>query len=198
MRKYAVPERKVSLGGPVVDTLENPYSDKGDIIYVGPRRYDDPLLDPLHGVKEPGIEDSWVARKASLYVRRIIRSLNRQIAKEGGVKLRYRDLRIRAMREPHAYVCEGGSSGPVLGYYDTRTKEIFLNPYLTEEGVREVTAHEIVHYAQDKLGIIGRYVERYGERSRAAIERQAEDTTKAIMPDLFLRGRARRLDRATA
>lgn len=183
--KYRFSEGKVSLGGPPVDALDSRHSDKKDMIYVGERNYDDPLLDPLHGVEEPKIENSWVARKASLYIRRIIHSLNRQIVKEGGVKLRYSDLKIKAMKRPQFSIDEDGRVGLVLGYYDTRTKEIYLNPYIDEDTLKKVTTHEIVHYAQDKLGIIGSYIEKYGEKSRGMIERHADIATREIMPDLF-------------
>ena len=198
--KYLSTDGKVSLGKgyPVVDALKNPHSDKKDIIYVGERNYDDPLLNPLHGVEEPEIENSWIANKASKYIRRIIHSLNRQLINEGGVKLRYRDLKIKGMKKQQVSITEDGQIGMVLGYYDTQTKELYLNPYLTEEMLEKVTTHEIVHYVQDKLGIIGRYIERYGEKSRGMIESHADNATKEVISDLYYLDRIQPVERARA
>src|SRR4030043_159215 len=146
MKKYAASGGKLSLGGyPAVDSLDNPHSDKGDLIYVGERNYDDPLVkDALEGVHKHRTDGSLTAK---------------------------RDSRGRLL-------------GYVLGYYNTESKKLRLNPYLTEEQLRKVTAHEIFHYAQDKLGIIGKYVEKYGPFARPVIESQTDDMVKRLLPEI--------------
>jgi hypothetical protein len=188
MKKYAASGGKLSLGGyPAVDSLDNPHSDKGDLIYVGERNYDDPLVkDALEGVHKHRTDGSLTAKRASKYVRRIIRALNKELVRQGGVKLRYRDLDIGEMEDKETEMRDsrGRLLGYVLGYYNTESKKLRLNPYLTEEQLRKVTAHEIFHYAQDKLGIIGKYVEKYGPFARPVIESQTDDMVKRLLPEI--------------
>ncbi len=182
--KYLAADGKISLGGSyvVVDTLKNPHTDKDDVIYVGERNYDDPLLKPMEGINEPWIENTEITRKASKYVRRVLHSINKKLLEEGGVKLRYRDLKIKAMRKQQFSINEDGQVGMVLGYYDTETKELYLNPllYNNERLLEKVTAHEIVHYAQHKLGIIGTMLDIYGPNSRPMIENHAENAVERL------------------
>jgi hypothetical protein len=185
--KNYLAEGKVSLAGfPAVDSLRNPYSDKNDLIYVGDRNYDDSLLKPLEGVHDHKTDGSLTAKKASKYVRRILHALNRELVKQGGVKLRYRDLDIGEMDENETELKDssGRLRGYVLGYYNPETRKLKLNPRLNEEQLKEVTAHEIFHYAQDKLGIIGRYIEKYGLFARPAIETQTDIMVQNLMPEI--------------
>ena len=188
MKKYAVSDGKLSLAGyPAVDSLDNPHSDKGDLIYVGERNYDDPLVkDALEGVHKHRTDGSLTAKRASKYVRRIIHALNRELVKQGGVKLKYRDLDIGEMEDSETKLrdANGRVIGYILGFYNTGSRKLKLNPYLTEEQLKEVTAHEIFHYAQDKLGIIGKYVEKYGPFARPVIESQTDAMVKKLLPEI--------------
>jgi hypothetical protein len=186
--KYMASDGRLLLGGyPVVDPLRNPHSDKDDLIYAGERNYDDPLVkDALEGVHKHRTDGSLTANKASKYVRRILHALNKELISQGGVKLRYRDLDIGEMehRETEMRDSRGRLLGYVLGYYNTETKKLRLNPYLTEEMLKKVTIHEIFHYAQHKLGIIGKYVENFGPFARPVIESQTDDMVDMLMPQL--------------
>jgi len=186
--KYLSADGKLSLGGyPVVDSLDNPHSDKADLIYVGERNYDDPLVrDALEGVHKHRTDGSLTAKKASKYVRRIIHALNKEFVRQGGVKLKYRDLDIGEMEDDETKLrdAKGRVIGYILGYYNTQSRKLKLNPYLTEEQLKEVTAHEIFHYAQDKLGIIGKYVEKYGPLARPVIESQTDAMVARLMPEI--------------
>jgi len=173
------------------------HSDETDIIET--KSYNTVLEDPLKGVEYHRDDGSWIARKASVYVRRILHALNKELIKQGGIKLRYRDLRIEAMRDPPFVVNEDNTRSYVLGYYNTRNKTLYLNPLLTEDMVKKVTAHEIVHYMQDKLGIIGNYVEKYGERgARQRLESMDHHITKGVMDDLYYLDRIQPVNSATA
>jgi hypothetical protein len=186
--KYMSAEGKVSLAGfPEVDSLRNPYSDKDDLIYVGERNYDDPLLKPLEGVREHRTDGSLTANKASKYVRRILHALNKELIRQGGVKLKYRDLEIGEMENDEIEMRgrDGQVIGHVLGYFDTITKKLKLNPYLTEAQLEKVTVHEIFHYAQDKLGIIGNYERKFGQKARAVIEAQTDQMVEKVMTDIY-------------
>jgi hypothetical protein len=188
MKKYAASGGKLSLGGyPAVDSLDNPHSDKGDLIYVGERNYDDPLVkDALEGVHKHRTDGSLTAKKASKYVRRILHALNREFVKQGGVKLKYRDLDIGEMEDSETKLrdANGRVIGYILGFYNTESRKLKLNPYLTEEQLNQVIAHEIFHYAQDKLGIIGKYVEKYGPFARPVIESQTDAMMKRLLPEI--------------
>jgi len=188
MKKYTSSGGKLSLGGyPAVDSLDNPHSDKNDLIYVGERNYDDPLVkDALEGVHKHRTDGSLIAKKASKYVRRILHALNKELVKQGGVKLKYRDLDIGEMEDDEIAIRDrdGRVVGFVLGYYDTKSKRLKLNPYLNEEQLKKVTAHEIFHYAQDKLGIIGKYAEKYGQFARPVIESQTDAMVAKLLPEI--------------
>jgi hypothetical protein len=188
MKKYMASDRKLFLGGyPVVDFLNNRHSDKGDLIYVGERNYDNPLVkDALEGVHEHRTDGSLTANRASKYVRRIIHALNKELVRQGGVKLRYRDLDIGEMEDSETEMRDsrGRLLGYVLGYYNTNSKKLRLNPYLTGDQLKKVTAHEIFHYVQDKLGIIGKYVEKYGPFARSVIESQTDDVIRKLLPEI--------------
>ncbi len=188
MKKYSASGGKLSLGGyPVVDSLDNPHSDKGDLIYVGERNYDDPLVkDALEGVHKHRTDGSLTSRRASKYVRRILHALNKELVKQGGVKLKYRDLDIGEMEDSETKLrdANGRVIGYILGFYNTESRKLKLNPYLTEEQLKQVTAHEIFHYAQDKLGIIGKYVEKYGPFARPVIESQTDAMVRKLLPEI--------------
>ncbi|MCX6814761.1 MAG: hypothetical protein NTY20_03900 [Candidatus Aenigmarchaeota archaeon] len=192
MKKYPVAEGKISLGGPEVDFLNNPYSDKRDLVYMGERNYDDPLVkDALEGVEKPKIEDSPIPRRVSKYVGQILRSLNERFMKEGRVKLSYRDLRIKEMPRREVVITEDGHIAEVLGFYDTESTDLYLSPYLKEldeKTNKKVLIEEIFHYAQHKLGIIGKYAEKYGRRARPAIELQAKEMVEEIAPEIYSTG----------
>lgn len=143
--------------------LESPFRPKG-LKDISPRIVEEP---------EFGEGGETISTARELY-RPLVERLNEYLADEAGAVLSYGDLKIREM-EPSYTITGDGRIAKVLGLYNTETKDLFLSSDLKGEEVSEVMEHELLHYVQDKFGVIGRYLDENPRNAREMIERDAEE-----------------------
>ena len=99
----------------------------------------------------------------------------------GGVQIKVDDL-----GKTYAFTDEGelDENSRVLGLYDNGKDEIVIDRELYQSRDRElilrVLGEELLHYVQDKLGIIDTAIEKYGRKHRQLIEGSAASTADDI------------------
>jgi len=127
------------------------------------------------------IEPAYVHSSLRDTFKKLGRKLNRYLAREFGITFDYRDLEIGRESLPYIVDFRGRRIGKVLGLYTTNgRKKIDIDYNLDYGEVMRTLSHELVHYAQDKLGGIWKKIKRYGRMARHYIERDAETARKAI------------------
>ncbi|GEM_PF-3057403 len=103
----------------------------------------------------------------------IAERMNDYLADTFGAILSYGSLEVGEM-EPMYMMTGDGRIAKVLGLYSSETNQIFLSNDLEGEEVSEVFEHELLHYAQDRFGVIGRYLEEDPANARERIEEDVE------------------------
>ena len=131
-------------------------------------------------IKEPEFKGSGeTIKQAEEAYRPIVERMNDYLAEEKGAILTYSDLEVKEM-EPAYIMTEDGRVAKILGLYSTETNEIFLSNDLRGRDVTEVFEHELLHYMQDKFGVIAEYVQEDPANARGNIEDNVERTQDYI------------------
>lgn len=141
-------------------------------------RADSPLQGEVLDVDD--IKPAYVHSSLWKPLKKLGRRMNKYVAREFGITFDYRDLELD--RDNLYYVdFKNGRIGKILGDYTTNgMKKIDIDYDLEHGEVMRVLSHELVHYAQDKLGGIWKKIRKYGRRARDYIERDAERAREAI------------------
>lgn len=126
-------------------------------------------------IDEPEFEGRGETIRAAMEAYRpLVERINDYLAEEAGAVLTYSDLKIQEMR-PTYIVTGDGRIAKVLGLYNTETRELSLSSDLRGKEVSEVLEHELLHYVQDKFGLIAEYVNEDPMGAREKIENDVEE-----------------------